>query len=70
MLEKEAIARREQRKAKRVAIELQRQEEKEAKRVAILKKKEDKESSKKLREKLARQREQDRMLVSLSLIHI
>lgn len=64
LLEKEAIARREQRKAKRVAIELQRQEEKEAKRVAILKIKEDKESSKKLREKLARQREQDRMLVS------
>ena len=64
LLEQEAIERREQRKAKRVAIELQRQEEKEAKRVAILKKKEEKESSRKLREKLARQREQDRMLVS------
>lgn len=64
LLEQEAIERREQRKAKRVAIELQRQEEKDAKRVAILKKKEEKESSRKLREKLARQREQDRMLVS------
>ena len=64
LLEQAAIARREQRKAKRVAIELQRQEEKEVKRVAILKKKEEKESSRKLREKLARQREQDRMLVS------
>ena len=64
LLEQEAIARREQRKAKRVAIELQRQEEKEAKRVAILKKKEERESSRKLREKLARQREQDRMLAS------
>ena len=64
LLEQAAIAHREQRKAKRVAIELQRQEEKEVKRVAILKKKEEKESSRKLREKLARQREQDRMLVS------
>ena len=64
LLEKESIERRKQRKAKRVAIELQRQEEKDAKRVAILKKKEENESSRKLREKLARQREQDRILVS------
>ena len=71
LLEQETIARREHRKAKRVAIELQRQEEKEAKRVAILKKKEEKESSRKLREKLARQREQDRMLASTTkLMHV
>lgn len=68
LLEQEAIERREQRKAKRIAIELQRQEEKEEKRKKYLKKKEDQESSRKLREKLTRQRKQDNMIAATTKI--
>lgn len=67
-LELESAKRKADRIAKREASELQKRQILEAKHVAILKKKEEKESSRKLREKLARQREQDRMLASTTKI--
>lgn len=63
-LELEAAERKERRIAERRAIEIQRAEEKEVKRLATLRKKEEKEHARKLKEKLARQKEQDKMLAS------
>ena len=63
-LEQEAAERKQRRIAERRAIEIQRAEEKEVKRLAILRKQEEKENARKLREKLARQKEQDKMLAS------
>ena len=58
------LSEKERRIAERRAIEIQRAEEKEVKRLATLRKKEEKEHARKLKEKLARQKEQDKMLAS------
>ena len=64
-LELESAKRKDEVKAKRREIELQRKQDKEAKRSAILKKKDEKENARKVREHLARQREEDRMIAKM-----
>ena len=63
-LEFESAQRKAARIAKRQESELRKKQLKEAKRVASVNKKTGKENSRKLREKLARQREQDKMIAS------
>lgn len=65
-LEFESSKRKADRIAKRQSIELQKQHLKEAKRIQILNIKNEKENSRKLREKLLRQKEEDRILASIT----
>ena len=64
ILEKESAERKQRRIAERNAIEIKKAQEKEAKRLTILVKQQEKDNVRKLREKLSRQKEQDKMLAS------